>query len=967
MVTLHTITAPPPSLYVVGDRPTVANAYFAVTVDAAVDLLEAREYKDLPRTERLSKAQAEQLAFLNEFFDPALGVALDLRLAVDPGAPTPVSVTLLGRVWGDDPATVAARAEGLRSRVHAALPRHVTGTQVEDGATVARLLAPFPGSAVDSVVITRRELIDTPSRPDAGVAYYYSALPFNWPGSDWSSVYSALAASPVPLVVSIAVLPMLVPASFGQMMLNLATFYERLAREDLQDAGLYYGRPGLPPDPFAVGASKTFKDYTRRLSQKAFALRIQVSAAKHLPPGIVEAIAGAVSPAERADSFPEQQQGSSACAVRRPASVAERRLAQYNLNVINFGMLTGQQEIWGRQDPPDPQLALLSVLGDARDASCAFRFPIAVDGIVPGFGVRRGQFRQAEAYQVTGKVIRLGAVPGTGGDVAVPLQSLTKHAVIAGSTGSGKTATALEILRQLWVDHGIPFLVIEPGNSGTSDYRTLADEPGFELLEVVTVGDEASAPLRFNPFEVPTGVLVGEHTANLLTCFTAAFGLFEPLSSIYQDALSLTYLRAGFLSAERPTGANRAWPTVVEFLAAMGEASEGLGYAGDVRAGIDARSIRRARQLTRGISGSAFMTDRPNDIGRLLDRPVIIELKSLGTGDEQTLMMALLLNAITEHYQSVRGPSPDLVHVTLIEEAHRLLARAAGGMPAQDARAKEKAAEAFANVLAENGKYGVGVIIAEQSPTKLVADAVKNANLKIVHRLTAEDDRRYLGETMGMDAAQRLLAARLQTGEALLYSDAFAEAAQVSVARTPRAAAPRRAVVQPSATPPFAACDRCRAQCAYRGAALSMMDDPGIVKGITDTAGALTQAGSTPAEQRAGLAGLRGRLYDTVGRFTALPAADPGRSDAAFCLFVHIYASSALRAAPAWPAIAATLLQISDAQAGAGTAAGPAEAAGDGLLRAAGDIAGRTATAGSERGEQNPTTEDRPARDRHAR
>ncbi len=49
-------------------------------------------------------------------------------------------------------------------------------------------------------------------------------------------------------------------------------------------------------------------------------------------------------------------------------------------------------------------------------------------------------------------------------------------------------------------------------------------------------------------------MLVGEHMANLLACFKAAFGLFEPLPSIYQDALNLTYLRAGFLSAERPTG-----------------------------------------------------------------------------------------------------------------------------------------------------------------------------------------------------------------------------------------------------------------------------------------------------------------------------------------------------------------------------------------------------------------------------
>ena len=354
----------------------------------------------------------------------------------------------------------------------------------------------------------------------------------------------------------------------------------------------------------------------------------------------------------------------------------------------------------------------------------------------------------------------------------------------------------------------------------------------------------------------------------------------------------------------------------MEFLAAMSEVTSGLGYAGDVKANIEAASIRRAQQLVRGVTGSAFMTDRPNDIGRLLDHPVILELKSLGTGDEQALMMALLLNAVTEYYQSARGPSADLVHVTLVEEAHRLLARAAGGKSAEDAQAKERAAEAFANTLAENRKYGEGVIIAEQLPTKLVADAVKNTNLKIMHRLTAEDDRRYLGETMGMDEAQRLFAARLQTGEALLYSDDLAEAAHVSVARTLRAAAPRPGVVKATAEPPFAACDRCRAQCAYRGAALSMVNDPVIVKGITDPAAALTRAGSTPAEQRAGLAGLRGTLYDAVGRFAALPTGEPGRSDAAFCLFLHVYASSGLRVQPAWPAVAARFLEITTPEGG---------------------------------------------------
>jgi hypothetical protein len=272
-------------------------------------------------------------------------------------------------------------------------------------------------------------------------------------------------------------------------------------------------------------------------------------------------------------------------------------------------------------------------------------------------------------------------------------------------------------------------------------------------------------------------------------------------------------------------------------------------------------------------------------------------------------MMALLLNAITEHYQSVRGPSSDLVHVTLVEEAHRLLARSAGGKSAEDAQAKEKAAEAFANTLAENRKYGEGVIIAEQIPSKLVQDAVKNTNLKIMHRLTAEDDRRYLGETMGMDEKQRVFATRLQVGEALLYSDEFAEAAHVRITQTLQATMPP-GVVQPDASPPFSACDLCRAQCTYRGAALSMVNDPAIVNGITAAASAVMRTGISPAEQRSGLTELRGRLYDTVGGFAALPTADPGRSDAAFCLFLHIYATSTLRALPAWPAIAARFLEI---------------------------------------------------------
>ncbi len=209
----------------------------------------------------------------------------------------------------------------------------------------------------------------------------------------------------------------------------------------------------------------------------------------------------------------------------------------------------------------------------------------------------------------------------------------------------------------------------------------------------MTVADEGGRPMRFNPFEVPEGVLVGEHAANLLACFKAAFGLWEPLPSIYEEALGLSYLRAGFLASERARGAvpaismaPRPWPTVVEFMRAMREVTADLGYVGEVRANIEAASIRRARQLVRGVTASVFLTSHPNDIAGLLDHPVILELKSLGSGDEQALMMALLLNAVTEHYQATRGATADLVHVTVVEEAHRTKSAAVRRTSAQSWR-----------------------------------------------------------------------------------------------------------------------------------------------------------------------------------------------------------------------------------------------------------------------------------------
>ena len=90
---------------------------------------------------------------------------------------------------------------------------------------------------------------------------------------------------------------------------------------------------------------------------------------------------------------------------------------------------------------------------------------------------------------------------------------MTKHTFIAGVTGSGKTTTCHKLLREAC----IPFLVIEPAKT---EYRTLIQSKYFGNCVVFTIGDETTAPFRFNPFELVSGENISSH----IDMLKAAFG-----------------------------------------------------------------------------------------------------------------------------------------------------------------------------------------------------------------------------------------------------------------------------------------------------------------------------------------------------------------------------------------------------------------------------------------------------------
>jgi hypothetical protein len=79
------------------------------------------------------------------------------------------------------------------------------------------------------------------------------------------------------------------------------------------------------------------------------------------------------------------------------------------------------------------------------------------------------------------------------------------------------------------------------------------------------------------------------------------------------------------------------------------------------------------------------------------------------------------------------GEAKGLEHVTLIEEAHRLLTKTSTDVGAETANTKGQSVEAFCNILAEIRAYGEGLIVADQIPSKLASDVLKNTNMKIMN------------------------------------------------------------------------------------------------------------------------------------------------------------------------------------------------------------------------------------------
>lgn len=425
---------------------------------------------------------------------------------------------------------------------------------------------------------------------------------------------------------------------------------------------------------------------------------------------------------------------------------------------------------------------------------------------VPDFELRRGKvYPLVSDYLNDIKVGCLceGKRPIPNMPFSFSFDDLVKHTFVCGITGSGKTTTVKRIL----TNANVPFLVVE---SAKKEYRNVKLADGKSPI-VYTLGKPEINCLRINPFYVQHGVSLQMHIDFLKDLFNASFSFYGPMPYILEKCLHTIYQKKGWnlTLGCHPYLVNRnnaadlfedsyveerykrfshkfLYPTMQDLKDEIKRYIEQeLQYDGEVAGNIKTAILARLDNLCTGAKGYMFNTNDCVVMDDLLKQKVVFELEGLADDSDKAFCIGLIAIFINEYRQSTKkniDSNKPLLHLLVIEEAHRLLKNIETERSTEEmGNPKGKAVEHFTNMIAEMRSYGQGVIIAEQIPTKLAPDVIKNSSNKMIQRLVASDDQMVMANTIGLNEKEAIYIGNLTTGMALCHKAGMNLPVQVKV------------------------------------------------------------------------------------------------------------------------------------------------------------------------------------------
>jgi len=372
-----------------------------------------------------------------------------------------------------------------------------------------------------------------------------------------------------------------------------------------------------------------------------------------------------------------------------------------------------------------------------------------------------------------GSSVVLGCIHHLGRDIPsdpVPifLDSLSRHTFVGGANGTGKSTALFTLLHKVY-KRGIPFMVIEPAKG---EYRRVFQSlPGVNIYSPMRI--QGVGQLKLNLFWFRDGIDVNEHVEKLVEIFNSCWPMYAAMPQVLREALYNAYEACGWdlENSENPNG--RIFPNVEDVCGEIQKMVRNTAFSAEVQGNYIGSLLTRMQSLNMGIYKRIFDSGDMGDEA-LFESSVILDISRPDAADVKALLMGAVIVRHMEYCLSGQPLGDILRHLTVLEEAHTLLAPR---QPASEgADIGNKAIEMMARCIAELGGFGQGFIIADQAPGLLDRSVIRNTNTKLIFQLQDMSDCELTGRAMGLSEEQCAELAELDRGVCAIHQINWEEA-----------------------------------------------------------------------------------------------------------------------------------------------------------------------------------------------
>lgn len=364
-----------------------------------------------------------------------------------------------------------------------------------------------------------------------------------------------------------------------------------------------------------------------------------------------------------------------------------------------------------------------------------------------------------------------------------PIELLNKHAFICGVPGSGKTYTMLHMVTELHKNK-IPFMVMEPAKK---EYRAIYNY-GKEMFDIMLFSPHMNTlfPLRVNMMEFPEGITLSEHINVLMNVFESTFELGGPVYNLLDKSIGLAYEKYGWNEYNENDG-SKEYPCLEELRDIFTEQVEKTTYNGNFKGDLKSFLNVRLEGLMRRDAGEVFnvkkSTIKPED---WISKSSIIEMEDMGEKNRNFLTL-LLCNYIREELKIIKKKNADDAnknpnHVIFIEEAHNVIANTAE-QSGSNINPKISATKFIVDMLAEVRALRESIVIADQLPSSMAQEVMKNTGLKTALRMSSQDEREYISSTISASPVQIDNLSRYEKGKSLVFFEKMEKAMEVQICK----------------------------------------------------------------------------------------------------------------------------------------------------------------------------------------